>query len=544
MFDCHFAAINRFKCININMREQILNTVQQHPRTYKTVIKNDPGLLDWVENNTLARIDHLPTKIYSAVYQESNICPRGNQKKFVTFSRGFAGCGRASVCQCAAETVSEKVSRAKSVYSDHTKQQISQKRQATVQQRYGVKNVGQTLQAKQSRAQIYNNRDLVEQITKQVKQTKLKRYNDANYNNADQIKQTFRQKRQQGFWINRYPHKAIADLEDCDRLRQLYQTLTPAEIADQLNVHIQTVYRYLNEHGLREPFKSADELELVRFIKQLGIENIVTNTRRVLPSRKELDIVLPDHGVAIEYNGVYWHHEDVEHITRDYHYRKFKEAESLGIQLITVFSNFWHSKKPIVKEMLRNKLNMHSGHTVYARKCRVAVIDNGRARQFLNQYHIQGHTPAPVHVALFDRDQIVAVMSFGPTRAGIGKRSSDIELIRFASAGRVVGGASKLLKFYRSQNPTATIISYSDNEWSTGHLYEKLGFDLHSEIKYSYWYLKPRENRLYHRYTFSKQKLVAQGHDPSMSESQITRSLGLLKVWDCGKRKWKLHPDG
>lgn len=524
------------------MKEKILDIVDRYPKTYKTVVKNNPELMDWVENNTLVDLDHLPTKIYSAVYQESNICPRGNQKKFVTFSRGFVGCGRAGTCSCVRKSVSNKVSQSKSSYSAQTKKQITKKRQDTVQQKYGVKNVGQLLQAQKSRDEVYKNKNKVDQITKKIKNTKLQRYNNANYNNNDQIKKTFEKKRQEGFWAQRYPEKAIADLENRSKLQQLYQTLTPAEIADQLNVHIQTVYRHLNHHKLREPFKSSEELELCRFISDLGINNIVTNTRKILPSKKELDIFLPDYNIAIEYNGVYWHHEDVLHITRDYHYQKFKEAESIGIQLITVFSNFWHLKKPIVKQMLANKLKKYTGDVIYARKCTIKKISNTQSKQFLDQHHVQGYTPAQTNIALFDHKKIVAVMSFSSARTGIGKRSSDIELVRFASAGRVVGGASKLLKFYQGENPFATIISYSDNEWSTGQLYQTLGFHLDREIKHSYWYLKPREHRLYHRFSFSKQKLVAQGHDPAMSESQITRSLGLLKVWDCGKRKWKLPP--
>ena len=131
-------------------------------------------------------------------------------------------------------------------------------------------------------------------------------------------------------------------------------------------------------------------------------------------------------------------------------------------------------------------------------------------------------------------------MTFSKSRMGIGSISEHTELVRFASAGLIVGGASKLLTHYKIANPAETIISYSDNEWSTGHLYKTLGFALDSDVKYSYWYLKPREHKLYHRFSFSKQKLVAQGYDSNKTEALIAKEIGLLKVWDCGKRKWKL----
>jgi hypothetical protein len=112
--------------------------------------------------------------------------------------------------------------------------------------------------------------------------------------------------------------------------------------------------------------------------------------------------------------------------------------------------------------------------------------------------------------------------------------------VRYATATSVPGGAGRLLAAYRKSHPDESIVSYSNNEWSTGQLYKTLGFRLDKEIKHSYWYLRPNEHKLYHRLTYSKQKLITQGHDPMKSESEITRSLGLLKVWDCGKLRWVL----
>ncbi len=536
----HYVASYCFKCINIYMKEQLQQIVDiTSPKKIGQKVKSDSELYNWVQLHVGKTLSE---KIYNILNPNTQYCELGNQKKFKSITKGYGFCGLAGRCACARAQVSEKVSSAKQQYSLSQKQEIQNKRQATVIDKYGVNNVGQLDTAKISRDAIYNDSLKVSEITKKVKNTKFERYNNSNYNNVDQIKETFKIKRQEQFWVNRYPDKDIETLENKDQLYKLYQSLTPIEIADRLNVHVQTVYRYLNRHNLREPFKSADELELVRYLVDLGIKNIVTNTRKVLPSKKELDIYLPDYNIAIEYNGVYWHHEDIDHITRDYHYNKFKEAESLGIQLITVFSNFWHLKKPIVKQIIAAKLGKIDNEVIYARKCHVKTITNTESKEFLNSFHIQGYTPAEIVLGLYSQNQLVAVMTFSKSRTGIGKNSTDTELVRFSSRGRVVGGASKLLKLYRTMYPDETIISYSDNEWSTGHLYQTLGFEIESEVKYSYWYLKPREHRLYHRFNFSKQKLVKQGYDANKSESQITKELGLLKVWDCGKRKWRLSP--
>lgn len=521
------------------MKNKLLDLINKtNPKKLSQAVKQDQILFEWVQTSSG---DTISEKIYNLTSKESTLCQYGNNRKFKSIVQGYGFCGKAAACRCAKESISSSVSAAKSQYSCDKRKEIQQKRKETTVLKYGIENVGQLSTAIAHHQRLYNSLELVTTINAQIKETKQKRYENANYNNADKIKQTFKEKRNAGFWIDKFPEKNITTLENKDMLLSLYNRYTPIEIADQLNVHVQTVYKYLNSHKLRDPFKSTDEQELVRYIESLGIINVVRNTRKLLPSGKEIDIYLPDLKIAIEYNGVYWHHEDIDHITRDYHYNKFIECEKLGIQLITIFSNFWHTKKDIVKRVLKIKLNCFKDPPVYARKCKSKIIDNKTAKDFLNAYHIQGYTPSSFCVGLFADTALVSVMTFSKNRTGIGKSNSDTELVRFASSGLIVGAASKLLAAYRTQFPSETIVSYSDNEWSTGKLYNTLGFKLDSEIKYSYWYLKPREHRLYHRFTFSKQKLIKMGHNPEKTETQITKDMGLLKVWDCGKRKWILE---
>ena len=507
-----------------------------NPKAISTKIKNNEELHAYVRDQIGSTISE---KIYNCIHPGENICIRGNLKKFGSITTGYKFCGSLGNCACAKESVSAKVSESKKFRTADQISLANSKRAETNLEKYGVSNVGQTATAVASRASVYADIESVSAISKKIKETKLKNHGVENYNNSSKIRNTYKAKREAGYWINKFPEKDIAVLEDKAELEKLYLTLTPQEISESLSVHIQTVYRYLNMHGLREPFKSADEKELVRFLESLGVTNIICNTRKLIPSKKEIDIYLPDYNIAIEYNGVYWHHEDVAHITRQYHYEKFKECEELGIQLITVFSNFWHSKKEIVKRTLAAKLGLLSDR-VYARSCTVVTVDSAQAKEFLNQYHIQGYTPAKTAIGLQINNTLVALMTFSPSRIGMGKSSSDTELVRFASSISVVGGAGKLLKHYCKHYEYTKIVSFSDNEWSTGNLYSTLGFTLEKQIPPSYWYLKSKEHRLYHRFTFSKQKLVAQGHDPLLSESQITKGMGLLKVWDCGKKKWTL----
>ena len=507
------------------------------PKKISQMVKRDAILYSWVMSHPGHTISE---RIYQILNDNSGVCARGMKMKFASINLGYKFCGAAKNCPCARESVSTNVSLTKSKKTTAERQATNEKRIQTNLDRYGITNTGGLEKSKLAHKDTYSDVQRVEEINLRVKTTKQQRYNNGNFNNAPAIKETFRKKRQQGFWIGKFPEKNISVLEDPLQLTDLWQKYNPSEIATQLNVHIQTVYRYLNKHGIRQPWKSADEEDVVRFLHSLGIKNIVRNTRKLLPSGKELDIFLPDHNIAIEYNGVYWHHEDVAHITRDYHYNKHKECQQLGIQLITVFSNFWHSKRNIVENILRMKLGCYTGDSIPARKCSIDSVTSKQAKQFLEQNHIQGYTPSSSRLGLYFENRLVAVMTFSKNRIGIGSKGPHTELVRYATATSVPGGAGRLLAAYRKSHPDESIVSYSNNEWSTGQLYKTLRFRLDREIKHSYWYLRPNEHKLYHRLTYSKQKLIQQGHDPAKSESEITRSLGLLKVWDCGKLRWIL----
>jgi hypothetical protein len=522
------------------MREQILELVKNHPRHYVKMISRHDDLTNWVRENSLVN-GALSEMIFSAIHQVSGTCHNGKQQKFRSFTEGYAFCGRARDCECASESVAEKLKEYHQSVSFDSKLEIQQRRLNTVQEKYGVDNVGKTAQARAARREFYSDEMKVAESIEKNKQTKQERYGDPGYNNRVQASQTFKERYGVDYWVSRMDNENIPILRDKREMESLFSKFTPHEISQQLGVHVQTVYCYLNKHDIRSPFQSSEELAVKNYLRELGVSNIVENTRRLLPSGREIDIYIPDKQIAIEYNGVYWHHEDVPHIHKNYHHSKFVECEKLGIQLITVFSTFWKNKPEIVKSILRNKLGVNQT-SVYARQCKVREISSKDTKDFLNLYHIQGYTVAPVAYGLYHSDQLTAVMTFGERRVAIGKPESGYELIRFASAGRVVGGAGKLLSaFIRNRSPER-IFSYSDNEWSTGNLYARLGFSLEREIPPSYWYLEPKHEKLRHRYNYAKHKLVEAGYSPELTSREITQQMGLLKIWDCGKRKWVWKP--
>lgn len=282
--------------------------------------------------------------------------------------------------------------------------------------------------------------------------------------------------------------------------------------------------------------KNISELEtnLYKFISSIYSGDIITSDRSILKG-KELDIVLPDLGLAFEFNGTYWHSEKFK--DSSFHIDKTTGVESIGFKLIHVDEHEWVNKPHIVKSRIRALLN--STYKIFARTTQVRKITFPKA--FLAENHLQGAgAPSPYNYGLFLQDELVAVMTFGTPRFSKGQ---DYELIRYCTLNdvTVVGGPSKLLKAFTKEFPNSSIISYSDKRWSQGNLYKTLGFEYSHTSTPGYRYV--RAHHVLTRYQCQKhllKDLFPEYYNPELTESEIMRLAGYLRSYDCGSDVWIL----
>ena len=126
-------------------------------------------------------------------------------------------------------------------------------------------------------------------------------------------------------------------------------------------------------------------------------------------------------------------------------------------------------------------------------------------------------------------------MTFGKPRYGL----ADYELLRYCSNGTVVGGASRLFKYFLKTYQPKSILSYADRCWSNGGLYRTLGFvDITKDIRnVGYFYYK--NGKTYHRSSLTKQRLIEQGYDNGKTADQTLFEEGYLKIFNCGNFTFK-----
>lgn len=279
------------------------------------------------------------------------------------------------------------------------------------------------------------------------------------------------------------------------------------------------------------------EDEIKEFIKSLNI-NIIENSKQII-SPLELDIFIPSHNLAIEFDGLYWHSEVYK--DKNYHLNKTELCQSKNIRLIHIFEDEWLFKKEIVKSRLKNMLGL-TPNKVYGRKCVIKEVIPKEAKIFLENNHIQGNVNSKIRLGLYYNGILIGLMTFGGLRKNLGNKTNEniYELFRFCNLSNyvIIGGADKLLKHFIKHYKPKEIISYADRRWSQGDLYNKLNFIFSHNTKPNYFYLvnDKRENR----FNYRKDMLIKEGFDKNKTEHDIMLERKLYRIYDCGSICFKI----
>lgn len=256
----------------------------------------------------------------------------------------------------------------------------------------------------------------------------------------------------------------------------------------QNNEKRQEIYEKLKETG--KLFVSSGESELLEYIKSLGfnpIKYISGNGLSEDSKRFEIDIYIPELKIGIEYNGVYFHSingrkKDI--ISTAYHYNKSKYAQNLGINLIHIWEDQWINQKDIIKDILKARLGILSENKIYARQCKIKEITTKDYKKFCEDNHIQGYKKASIKLGLYYNDILVQIASFNKVtntgKASILNNKYDYEWTRgcIASNNKVIGGTSKLFKYFVSVYNPNSVLCYADWNLFNGQGYKQCGFIL------------------------------------------------------------------
>jgi hypothetical protein len=282
-------------------------------------------------------------------------------------------------------------------------------------------------------------------------------------------------------------------------------------------------------------YVSKAETELHSFLTSAGLD-VQQSNRTVLRGKQEMDLYIPSKKTGIEFNGLYWHSEQMGK-GQYYHAQKYEAAKSAGIQLIQLWEDDWNRNPELVKNMLAHKLGISKRATVYARKLDIVHVDTKAAQLFLSVNHIQGFASGTHYLGLQDTSKTLKALMV------LKQETTDmISLIRYATADVIPGGFSKLLSYAQRTYPVSAFITFADHCVSDGGLYEKHGFVADKQIPPDYMYVVRGERK--HKFGYRLKKFR---NDPNLlwEEGLTERELAALnkipRIWDAGKTRYRLN---
>lgn len=163
--------------------------------------------------------------------------------------------------------------------------------------------------------------------------------------------------------------------------------------------------------------------------------------------------------------------------------------------VIRIWEDVWLVKRTWITQFLRSKFELPV--SVFARDTRIVDISKELAASFLEENHLLGFLPGNRYLACIipphrhfrigacrfwqDENPLVMVAVFGQVRhlthGNLAGQSSG-ELIQVATDPKVrcVGGLSKVISTYTSNDPIDNLMTYADLEWSDGQAFRQIGF--------------------------------------------------------------------
>lgn len=300
---------------------------------------------------------------------------------------------------------------------------------------------------------------------------------------------------------------------------------------------------------------SSMENEVIEYLQSLVLDIKITRNDRQVISPYELDIYLPEYGLAIECNPTSTHNSTFNcfsvnepPLTSKYHKDKTDRCLEKNIKLLHLFGHEWINKNDIMKSIIHTKLGLNN--KVFARNCIIEEITDSTCREFLDVNHRQGNVSSSIRLGLYFQSELVSVMTFSKLRKQISNRSGgvdDYELVRFCSKLNltVVGGASKLFKYFLKTYNPKYIISYQDRATMLGNLYQNLGFIFKKNSDPGYVWVNIDNDKVLTRLQTQKHNLskLFPVCDLTKSESQILKENKFVRVYNSGNSVWEYFND-
>lgn len=406
--------------------------------------------------------------------------------------------------------------------------EIKEKIKKTNLEKFGCENPQHNKEIKKRTIETFKE-NYTEEIANKKKETNIKKFGAKTYAESSYYKNKLKTEKYD-IYVNLLKQRnLIIDMSKKEYLNSIeysYKCLSCGTIFQSKEIYPRKIHcpKCIEEYAV-----SYVEKDLVDFVKSVYQGEIIENTRKVI-TPFELDVYIPEKKLAIEFNGDYWHSENVLS-DKNYHRNKTMMCNEQNIRLIHIFEYEWCNKKEICKSLIKSALGLYD-KTIYARQCTVKELDIYDYNDFLDENHLQGSLNSAIRYGLYYQNELVAVIGFGKSRF----KKDDIELHRFCCklSYHIPGAFSKLIKYSNIKH----FISFIDLAHFTGNGYKSLGFKELSITEPNYKWVKGYE--ALNRFSTQKHKLkelLKENYNEDLTETENMEMNGYAKIYDSGNMK-------
>jgi hypothetical protein len=281
------------------------------------------------------------------------------------------------------------------------------------------------------------------------------------------------------------------------------------------------------------PKSSKGQLELYEFVRSLA-PDAVLGERTLLPRHAEIDVYVPSHKLAIEYDGLWWHGSERQS-DRLRSQKKMLACTQLGLRFMVVYEDEWEQRSSVVKAMLMHRLGIHQ-RVLDARKLGVVSVSSKQARAFFDANHLDGHTPARVTYGLAERDgNVVAMASL--RRPFHRAHGNVLELARSCSVAGIhirgwLGKLTRVLRGYAHAAGKLALVTYVDGRVGTGSGYAAAGWQLvKADTGPRFWWTDYVDR--WDRFTYKADR------SRGMTQQQVADEAGVIQLFGCSNSLWR-----
>lgn len=238
---------------------------------------------------------------------------------------------------------------------------------------------------------------------------------------------------------------------------------------------------------------SSKEQDLFFWLLSLGIDCVQSDKTQIAPL--ELDMFIPEHKLAIEFDDLYLHSELFK--DKNYHLNKSVKCYKKWIKLLHIFENDWDNRQDIVKSIIKANLGIYD-RKIKSKNCKIKEISSSDYKKFVESNSITEYVPAKYKIGLFYEKELIYVCSFG-------NKENETELVINCSKLNtlVEDGMKTIVKYFVEKYKPETLVYYIDRKYFNDKDFKD--WKLVSDIDADYWYFK--DGCLENKSKYQKHKL-------------------------------------